>query len=125
MGDRVADELRALGLTAKEIALKVEWATGHPIGVKTIQNAMIGSLSLDTYDHLVGAFGWDFADNVTTPRIGATREASLEQEIAHERAEIAAREARLDRLRAARRARGSVAGGELRLVSTEDRTFSP
>jgi hypothetical protein len=109
------------GLTAKELARQIQEETGHKIDYRTIQNAALGVCSLDTYLILVAHFGWDFSDQITTPVIGASRIASLEKDIAHDRARIAGREAQLERLKAARRARVATHSGILRLVSEEDR----
>lgn len=123
---RVARELEKLNKTAKEISNEVWWATEERVDYRTIQNAAAGiACSLDTYDALVGTYGWNFDREVMTPRVGADPIAALEREIANERAEIAARERELERLKAAGRARESVAGGQLRLVPEEERRVSP
>lgn len=70
-------------------------------------------------DALAAYFGWQFIEAVFTPVVGADPVTALEREIERERAEIAAREERLERLRSADRARGSVSGGGLRLVTEE------
>jgi len=128
---RVAIALRAamktLGLTAKELSRQIEERTPYKLDFRTIQNAALTdqpSCSLDTYEVLVSFFGWDFADITIEPVVGASRLASLEKEIAHERAVIRGKEAHLARLRAADLARGSAPGGALRLVGEEDRLRS-
>lgn len=75
-------------------------------------------------DALAAFFGWDFTHAVMTPVHGADHLTALEVEIERERNEIAARENRLARLRSARRARSAVAGGELRLVAEEGRSWT-
>lgn len=119
-GFRVARELRGLGMSAKEIARLVLWRTKYPIEVKTIQNAMAGSVSLDTYDLLVGTFGWDFSRNVMAPRVGKTPLEALEEEISFDRSQLAAREAQFQRRLEAERARSASLGGVLRLVAPEE-----
>jgi hypothetical protein len=113
------------GLTAKELSRKLETAVGARLDPRTIQNAMAGSCSLDTYFLLVAFFGWDFNDQTMTPFIGASRIASLEREIAHEKAVIGRREAELQRLKTADRARAAAHGGGLRLVSEESGSWAP
>lgn len=49
---------------------------------------------------LASAYGWDFIEQVMTPAVGADPITAREREIEHEKREIAAREARLRRLRA-------------------------
>jgi hypothetical protein len=100
LGLRIASALKDLRLTAKEIALLTA-KTGNRLDLRTVQNAMGGSCSLDTYDVLIGTFGWEFEEKVMTPRVGASRIETLEQEIERERAEVAAREAYLARLKSA------------------------
>lgn len=119
-GIRVADELRRYGLSVKEIAQQVLWRTGHPIDVRTVENAMRGSLSLDTYDVFVGAFGWDFSRAVMAPRVGKTPLQALEEEIQRDRTALAAREAQFERRLAAERARVAAPGGSLRLLAETD-----
>jgi hypothetical protein len=127
--DVVRDALRASmeahGLTAKELSREIREQTGQVLDYRTIQNAAgPGSCSLETYFVLCGFFGWDFTDQTMTPAIGASRIASLEREIAHEKAVIRSREAQLARLRSAAVARGAATGGTLRLVGEEDRLWS-
>jgi len=71
-----------------------------------------GSCGVRAFDALSAAYGWDFIESIMTPVVGTDPIAALEREIENEKREIAAREARLDRLRA------SVSGREaLRSVS--------
>jgi hypothetical protein len=123
----VAYELRAemedRGVTAKELSRLISEETEYSLDPRTIQNAMAGSCSLDTYEVLVAIFGWDFADRTIERVRQETRLASLEKEIVHERARIRHREAELERLRAAHKARDAAPGGVLRLVPEEDRPW--
>ena len=110
------------GLTAKELSRLSKAATGETLDYRTIQNAVAGTAcSLETYFTLCGFFGWSFNDLTMTPKIGASRIASLEKEIAHEKAIIGNKEAHLARLYAADRALGAASGGVLRLVGEENR----
>ena len=126
--DLVALELRALcdaeGLTAKKLAAMVEIRTGIRLDVRTVQNALAGSCALETFGVFWRAFKWDFSARIGTNLIGLDEVSDRERDLQHERAEIAAREARLDRLRAARRAGMAAPRGELRLVGEEDRTWA-
>ena len=120
--DRLREEMEDRGVTAKELAREIHQSIGYPIAYRTIQNAMnAGNCSLDTFMVFCAFFGWDFADEVLGRFMGASRLETLEREIAHEKAIMAGREARLARLRAADRARGASSGGFLRLVPEEDR----
>jgi hypothetical protein len=114
-------QMKALGLTAKELSRQIEEQTPHRLDFRTIQNACLPdqpSCSLDTYEVLIAFFGWDFADITIEPVVGASRLASLEKEIAHEQAIIRGKEARLARLRAAGLAQSDASGGALRLVGS-------
>jgi hypothetical protein len=120
-------EMKARGLTAKELSRLIEEQTPHRLDFRTIQNACLQdqpSCSLDTYEILTAFFGWDFVDTTIEPVVGASRLASLEKEIAHEQAIIRGKEAQLARLRAADLARDAAPGGRLRLVGEEDRVWS-
>jgi hypothetical protein len=123
----VALELRAemedRGLTAKELSRRISEETEYALDYRTIQNAMAGTCTLDTYEVFVAAFGWDFADRTIERVRQETRLASLEKEIADERARIREREAGLSQLKAAHRARDAAPGGVLRLVSEEERAW--
>lgn len=97
MGLRVRDFLTTLGLTEKELSMRVG------IDLRTARSAKEGSCGPHTFDAMSRAFGWDFIEFVMTPVVGADPITAREREIENERKEIAAREARLDRARAARR----------------------
>lgn len=116
-------EMDERGLTAKELSRLIHDTTPFRLDYRTIQNAMLGSMSLDTFEVLVGAFGWDFADKTIEPVIGASRLAALEHEYEQQRAHMAALDRQIAAHRAARLARGSVDGSRLRLVSPEVREF--
>lgn len=131
---RVAPMLREsmadLGVSAKELAMQMRsWAAldpehRWPVDYRTIQNAMQGNAcTLDTYLALAGFLGWEFAERIQTPIHGADPLTALEIEIERERAEINAREVRLQRGRAANSARRAVVSGGLRLVPEEDRAW--
>ncbi len=75
-------------------------------------------------DKLEIAFGHEFVDGIALATAG-DRIASLEREIAHERANIVGKEAQLAREKALRRAHGAADRGVLRLVPEEDRGWSP
>lgn len=133
---RVAPLLRQsmddMGVTAKELARELAaWAALDPanrqaLDYRTIQNAAGGvACALETYLTLSGFFGWGFIEAVQAPIVGADQLTALEIEIERERVEIATREALLNRRLAAARARGSVAGGALRLVPEEARAWNP
>jgi hypothetical protein len=116
-------EMDERGLTAKELSRLIRDKTPYRLDYRTIQNAMLGSMSLDTYEALVGAFGWDWADRTIEPVIGASRLAALEHEYEQQRAHMASLDREIAAHRAARLARGSVDGGRLRLVPPEVREF--
>lgn len=120
-GERVAawveDYMRGHGLAIGELAFRIR---GDKRDVRRLLNDRSCGSRLE--DALAAYFGWSFVEAVFTPVVGADPVAALEQEIARERAEIAAREERLARLRSADRARGAVANGMLRLVAEEDGT---
>lgn len=118
LGGRVSDWLVAHGWKATALAMR----TG--LDKRDAQRVLDGSCGPRAFDKLAAAFGWGFVEAVMTPAVGADHLTALENEIARERNEIAAREARLVRLRSARRARGAVAGGELRLVAEEGWTWT-
>lgn len=107
--DYVALELReameAGGWTAKKLADAINAETPYTLDYRTIQNAMGGSCVLDTFLALSVFFEVDWADRIIEQVRGESRLAALEREIARERAEIMAREARLEAERAARAAR--------------------
>jgi len=112
-------EMDERGLTAKELSRLIRDTTPFRLDYRTIQNAMLGSMTLDTYEALVGVFGWDWADRTIEPVIGATRLAALEREYEQQRTRMAALDREIAAHRAARLARGSVDGGRLRLVSPD------
>lgn len=128
---RVADALRRemdrRGLTAKELSRVIEIETTYRLDYRTIQHAMAQepSCSLDTFEVLVAAFGWDFADTTIEPVVGASRLASLEREYEQQRAKMAALDRTIAVHREADLARRTVDGGRLRLVAPEDRAFRP
>jgi hypothetical protein len=124
VAEHLAGEMKGRGLTAKELSRAVGLATPYSLDYRTIQNAMGGTCSLDTFMILAAFFGWDFADIVLERRLG-DRLASLERRIDQERAQMAALDARIAREREARKAGQAVAGGALRLVAPEDRAVAP
>jgi len=123
-GERVAawveDYMRIHGLAIGELAFRIR---GDKRDIRRLLNDRSCGSRLE--DALASYFGWPFVEAVFTPVVGADPVAALEKEIERERAEIAAREERLARLRSADRARGSVAGGMLRLVAEEGGARSP
>lgn len=116
-------EMDGRGLTAKELSRLIRDTTPFRLDYRTIQNAMLGSMTLDTFEALVGVFGWDWADRTIEPVIGASRLAALEHEYEQQRASMAALDREIAAHRAARLARSSVDGGRLRLVPPEPRQF--
>ena len=74
---------------------------------------------LDDVHTLASAYGWDFIESVMTPVVGDDPIAALEKEIENEKRGIAAREARLERLRACVEDRG-----RLRSVAAKERPSS-
>ncbi len=123
-GERVAtwveDYLRQHGLAVGELSFRLR---ADKRDIRRLLNERSCGSRLE--DALAAYFGWPFIEAVFTPVVGADPVAALEQEIERERAEIAARERRLARMRSADRARGSVAGGVLRLVAEEDGARRP
>lgn len=131
---RIAPVLKAAmaerNVSAKELARELDlWAAEDPrnrqtLDYRSIQNAAGGvACAFETYLTLSGFFGWGFINAVQAPIVGADELTALEIEIERERVEIATREALLSRRLAATRARGSVAGGALRLVPEESRAW--
>lgn len=87
---------------------------------RTVENMLAGHLSAQSLQRLLKAYGWPFLSAVGAATIGETYEASLKreiEEISHERRQLDAQEQRLRGHYANLRARRSVDGGELRLVS--------
>lgn len=122
-GERIAAwverYMRNTGLTAGEIAWKVG-ADKRDIRRLLADRSCGPRLN----DDLEAAFGWDFVEQVATPIVGADPITAREREIANERNELAAREARLERLRAATKAAIAAPQGALRLVAEEGRPFA-
>lgn len=120
-GERIAswvrDYMRRVGLSVGELAFKVQ-ADKRDIRRLINENSCGPRLN----DALEEAFGTDFIDDVSRPVVG-DRIARLEREIASERAKMAAKDAQINRERAARVARAAVDGGALRLVAQEERGF--
>ena len=121
-GERVAswveDYLNRHGLGAGELAFRTR--SDKRDLQRLITDRSCGSR---LEDRLAAYFGWMFVEAVFAPVIGGDPIETLEKELERERSEIAARELRLERLRAVHRARGSVVSGGLRLVSQEDRSW--
>ena len=117
------EEMDAGGYSAKELSRLVREHTVYRLDYRTIQNAMAGTCTLDTYEALCAFFGWDFSDRTLERVHQTTRLASLEKEIADERAIISGKEAHLSRLRAATAARAAASRGVLRLVGEEERVW--
>ena len=107
LGERVAEWARERKLTAKEVALAAR------LDLRTARSVLEGSCGVRAFDGLARAYGWDFLEHVMTPAVGADPITAREREIEHEKREIAAREARLDRLR---QARGASDRSGLRMV---------
>lgn len=95
LGERIALWAKARNLGTKEIAMKAR------LDVRTARAVLEGGAGGQVFDRLSEAYGWDFIEHVMTPVVGADPITAREREIEHERREIAAREARLQRLRAA------------------------
>lgn len=119
-GARIAAWVRAHmerhGLSIGELAFKVQ-ADKRDLR-RLLNDNSCGPRLNDLLDE---TFGFEFIDAVAAPLVGGDRIASLEKEIANEKAIVSAREAQLARLKAASRARVTQSGGALRLVGEEDR----
>lgn len=118
LGERVSVWLRDGGYTAGTLVLK----TG--LDKRDAQRVLDGSCGTRAWDRLSATFGWAFVEAIMTPVVGDDPITAREKELTRERVEIAAREARLERLRAATRATEASTGGALRLVPDEDRTWA-
>lgn len=111
---RLIAEMTARGVSAKELAQQLTmWAAQDPqnrqsVDYRTIQNAMSGSCGLETYFALAGFFGWEFAEEILTPVIGADPITAREAELERHKAQVAAIHARLERERSARSAASRV-----------------
>mgnify|MGYP000907498617 FL=1 len=89
------------------------------LDVRTARSVLEGSCGVRGFDALASAYGWDFIESVMTPVVGDDPIAALEKEIENEKRGIAAREARLERLRACVEDRG-----RLRSVAAKERPSS-
>lgn len=104
-------EMKARGVTAKELAMQIAtWARQDPanrqaIDFRTIQNAADGTAcAFETYLTLGGFLGWDFIEIVQTPVVGADPQTARERELERHLAQAAALHARVERDRAIRTA---------------------
>jgi hypothetical protein len=120
-GERIAawveQYMQRHGLNVGELAFKVG---ADKRDVRRLLNEKSCGPRLN--DLLEWAFGHEFVDAVALATAG-DRIASLEREIAHERARMAARESQLAREKALHHARAAATGGRLRLVPEEDRNW--
>lgn len=98
----VADYLATSGCTISEFAFRVRQDK------RDVQRLLeTKSCGHRLEDAIAAYFGWPFVKNIMAPVI----EGSVEAEIAKERAEIAAKEARLARLEMARKSGGETPSG--------------